>query len=161
MTPHPEIERKFLVEQLPSGLEIDSEDEIAQGYLALGEDQVRLRRRGDRFLITAKRGHGLIREEVEVPLARESFEELWPMTEGRRLEKTRSTTQVDGQTAEIDVYQGPLAGLTTVEVEFEDTGAAEGFSPPAWFARELTDDERYSNSRLAMQGLPPADAGEA
>ena len=29
-----EIERKFLVEQLPQELEIDTEDEIAQGYLA-------------------------------------------------------------------------------------------------------------------------------
>ena len=72
-----EIERKFLVEQLPQELEIDTEDEIAQGYLATGEDEVRLRRRGDRFLITAKRGHGLVRDEVEVPLGRESFEELW------------------------------------------------------------------------------------
>ena len=149
-----EIERKFLVEQLPQELEIDAEDENAQGYLAIGEDEVRLRRRGDRFLITAKRGHGLVRDEVEVPLGRESFEELWAMTEGRRLEKTRRTTQVDGYIAEIDVYKGPLAGLTTVEVEFEDAGAAEAFSPPAWFSRELTSDARYSNTRLAMTGLP-------
>jgi CYTH domain-containing protein len=154
-----EIERKFLVEQLPPGLEIDSEDEIAQGYLATGEDQVRLRRRGDRFLITVKRGHGLIREEVEVPLGRESFEELWPVTEGRRLEKTRLTTDVGGHAAEIDVYEGPLAGLKTVEVEFEDAEAAEAFSPPAWFSRELTGDGRYSNQRLAMEGLP--EPGEA
>jgi adenylate cyclase len=156
-----EIERKFLVEHLPPELEIDSEDEIAQGYLATGEDQVRLRRRADRFLITAKRGHGLIRDEVEVPLGRESFEELWPVTEGRRLEKTRLTTEVDGHTAEIDVYKGPLAGLMTVEVEFEDVDAAEAFSPPAWFSRELTDDERYSNTRLATAGLPPGEPGEA
>jgi len=156
-----EIERKFLVEQLPQELEIDSEDEIAQGYLATGEDEVRLRRRGDRFLITAKRGHGLVRDEVEAPLEREPFEELWPVTEGRRLEKTRLTTEVDGRTAEIDVYRGPLAGLTTVEVEFEDTDAAKAFSPPAWFSRELTGDERYSNPRLATEGLPPGEPGEA
>jgi adenylate cyclase len=154
VSPYAEIERKFLVEHLPPELEIDSEDEIAQGYLSTGEDQVRLRRRGDRYLITAKRGHGLIRDEVEVPLERDSFEELWPMTEGRRLEKTRRTTQVDEHTAEIDVYKGPLDGLMTVEVEFEDAGAAEAFSPPAWFSRELTSDPRYSNTRLAMTGLP-------
>ena len=132
-----EIERKFLVEQLPQELEIDTEDEIAQGYLATGEDEVRLRRRGDRFLI-----------------GRKSYEELWAMTEGRRLEKTRRTTQVDGHTAEIDIYKGLLAGLMTVEVEFEDADAAEAFSPPAWFSRELTGDARYSNTSLAMTGLP-------
>jgi CYTH domain-containing protein len=31
-----EIERKFLVEQVPPEVEIGSEVEIAQGYLALG-----------------------------------------------------------------------------------------------------------------------------
>jgi len=151
-----EIERKFLVERLPPDLRVESEEEIAQGYLALGEDQVRLRRRGDRHLITVKRGRGLAREEVEVPLPRGSFDELWPLTEGRRLEKTRRTTPVEGGTVEIDTYHPPLDGLVTAEVEFADAGAAEAFTPPAWFARELTDDERYSNERLAVDGLPAA-----
>ncbi|HUK94464.1 MAG TPA: CYTH domain-containing protein [Gaiellaceae bacterium] len=151
-----EIERKFLVERLPADLPIETEEEIAQGYLSVGDDQVRLRRRGDKHLITVKRGRGVAREEVEVPLARESFDELWPLTEGRRLEKTRSTTPVEGGTAEIDVYRPPLDGLVTVEVEFPDAAAAEAFDPPPWFARELTDDERYSNERLALRGLPTA-----
>jgi CYTH domain-containing protein len=149
-----EIERKFLVERLPAGIEIDSEDEIAQGYLSTGDDQVRLRRRGNSHLITAKRGRGLIRDEVEVPLGRASFEELWPLTEGRRVEKTRRTTMVDGARVEIDTYHGPLSGLVTAEVEFADAAAAAAFTPPSWFARELTEDERYSNQRLAMEGLP-------
>jgi adenylate cyclase len=149
-----EIERKFLVEQLPPGIAIDSEEEIAQGYLATGDDQVRLRRRGNRHLITVKRGHGLTRDEVEVPLGQASFEELWPLTEGRRLEKTRRTATADGERVEIDVYHGPLSGLVTAEVEFADEAAAGAYSPPPWFARELTGDVRYSNQRLAMQGLP-------
>ena len=61
---------------------------------------------------------------------------------------------MDEHTAEIDLYKGPLAGLKTAEVEFEDTAAADAFSPPAWFARELTEDGRYSNTRLAIEGLP-------
>ena len=122
-----EIERKFLLEELPDNLPISSEDGIEQGYLAIGDDQVRLRKRGDRHLITVKRGHGMVRQEVEVPLAQESFEQLWPLTEGRRLEKTRLTTSIGEHTAEIDVYQGPLAGLKTVEVEFFDLADAEAF----------------------------------
>jgi len=156
-----EIERKFLLEELPDGLPISSEDEIAQGYLAIGDDQVRLRKRGDRHLITVKRGHGMVRHEVEVPVAQESFEQLWPLTEGRRLEKTRLTTSVGEHTAEIDLYQGPLAGLKTVEVEFDDLADAETFSPPSWFARELTGDGRYSNVRLAIEGLPQEAREEA
>jgi adenylate cyclase len=149
-----EIERKFLVERMPPELEILSSEEIAQGYLATGNDSVRLRRQGDRRLLTAKRGRGLVREEVEVPVEEAPFEELWPLTEGRRLEKTRRTTPAGGRTVEIDIYKGPLAGLIVAEVEFDDLDAAGAFSPPSWFARELTDDARYSNQRLALEGLP-------
>jgi len=149
-----EIERKFLVDEVPEDLDIGSREEIAQGYLATGDHQVRLRRQGDRPLLTAKRGRGLVRDEVEVPLEEESFERLWPLTEGRRLKKERLTATVDGQTVEVDVYRGPLAGLIVAEVEFEGIDAARAFSPPEWFARELTDDARYSNQRLALEGLP-------
>jgi CYTH domain-containing protein len=149
-----EIERKFLVEQVPPEVEIGSETEIAQGYLATGEAQVRLRRQGNATLLTAKRGRGLARDEVEITLASEPFEELWPLTEGRRLEKSRLTTMVDGRTVEIDVYKGRLAGLIVAEVEFDDVEAARAFSPPPWFSRELSDDARYSNQRLAVEGLP-------
>jgi adenylate cyclase len=149
-----EIERKFLVEQVPPEVEIGSETEIAQGYLATGEAQVRLRRQGNATLLTAKRGRGLARDEVEVTLASEPFEELWPLTEGRRLEKSRLTTTVDGRTVEIDVYKGRLAGLIVAEVEFDDVEAARAFTPPPWFSRELSDDARYSNQRLAVEGLP-------
>jgi CYTH domain-containing protein len=149
-----EIERKFLVGRVPEGLVIDSEEEIAQGYLAVGEDEIRLRLRAGRHLITAKRGHGLAREEVEVPLDHASFDELWPLTEGRRIEKTRSTTRVEGGTLEIDVYSGALTGLVTAEIEFPDAEAAEAFEPPPWLVRELTGEERYSNQRLAVEGLP-------
>ena len=105
-------------------------------------------------MLTAKRGGGLVRDEVEVPLEEESFERLWPLTEGRRLKKERLTTTVDDQTVSVDVYRGPLAGLIVVEVEFEDLDAARAFVPPRWFGRELTDDARYSNQRLALEGLP-------
>ena len=48
-----------------------------------------VRRKGDRLLLTAKRGSGLSREEAEIELDREPFERLWPLTEGRRLHKRR------------------------------------------------------------------------
>ncbi len=149
-----EIERKFLVGDVPAGLAIDSEEEIAQGYLAVGADEIRLRLRAGRHLLTAKQGHGLAREEVEVALDPAAFEALWPLTEGRRVEKTRSTTQIEGGTLEIDVYTGALAGLVTAEIEFDDSESAAAFTPPSWLLRELTGDERYSNQRLAQDGLP-------
>jgi adenylate cyclase len=149
-----EIERKFLVATLPDELPIESESNVAQGYLATGADEVRVRRRGDDHVLTVKRGSGLSREEVEVPLTREAFEQLWPLTAGRRVEKTRMTIPVEGAVAEVDVYRGPLAGLVTVEVEFDEADDASRFSPPFWFGPELTGDSRYSNQSLAVDGIP-------
>ena len=42
----------------------------------------------------------------------------------------------------------------TAEIEFADSASAEAFEPPDWLGRELTGEERYSNQRLALDGLP-------
>ena len=70
---------------------------IEQGYLALDEHaEVRLRRAGGELLLTAKRGHGEVREEVEVPLGPGAFEALWPLTAGKRVRKVRHYVPLDG-----------------------------------------------------------------
>ena len=153
-----EIERKFLVAEMP-GVE-SGRTEIEQGYLALdGETEVRLRRAGVDFFLTAKSGHGEVREEVEVPIDPGVFARLWNLTKGRRVSKTRHYVPLGEELrAEVDVYDGALAGLRTVEVEFDSREDAERFRPPAWFGEELTGDPRYANQTLATVGLP-AEAG--
>jgi CYTH domain-containing protein len=150
-----EIERKFVVGSLPSGVADAGGVDIAQGYLAADDaNEVRLRRKGDACLLTVKTGHGLSRVEREVALTGEQLDALWPATEGRRVVKTRFEAPVEGHTAEIDRYRGALAGLVTVEVEFESVEAAAAFEPPGWFGREVTGDPRYANRRLAVDGRP-------
>src|ERR1700709_1859485 len=83
---------------------------IEQGYLALDQDtEVRLRRAGDELFLTAKGGHGEVREEVEVSIDPKSFEALWPLTAGRRVRKVRHYMPLaHGLRAEVDVYEdGP------------------------------------------------------
>src|SRR5256885_15827846 len=86
-----EIERKFLVRKMPDGLTSYPSNEISQGYLVSLDDgtQVRLRKIGERYSLTLKRGTGNVREEREVELAATQFDALWPATEGKRLVKTR------------------------------------------------------------------------
>jgi hypothetical protein len=65
-----EIERKFLLDRLPSGLGGRDRIEIEQGYLAVSEAaEVRLRRAGEHGTLTVKRGHGRAREEFEVEIS--------------------------------------------------------------------------------------------
>jgi CYTH domain-containing protein len=151
-----EIERKFLVEQLPGDLDEHPSREIEQGYLAITDDvEVRLRRYGEQTFLTVKSSGGESRIEEEIEIEPRRFDALWPLTDGRRLEKRRYTIPFgDGLTIELDVYHGRLSGLLTAEVEFDTTDDASVFAAPDWFGRELTDDPRYKNKRLATSGLP-------
>jgi adenylate cyclase len=150
-----EIERKFRVADVPE-LERADADEVEQGYLATGADgEVRLRRIGDRELLTVKLGSGLAREEAEIELTRDQFETLWPLTEGRRLRKRRHTIAAGDLEIELDVFEGPHEGLALAEVEFESEEQARGFRPPPWFGDEVTGDHAYLNESLAVAGAPP------
>jgi CYTH domain-containing protein/CHAD domain-containing protein len=149
-----EIERKFLVAEMPRAESAAAR--IEQGYLALDErGEVRLRRIGGELLLTAKSGHGEVREEVETPIDSDAFEALWPLTAGRRVRKVRHYVPLgEGLRAEVDVYEDALDGLRTAEVEFESREEADAFSPPPWLGAELTGDARYANQTLATVGLP-------
>ena len=151
-----EIERKFLVDRKPG--ELAEGDRIEQGYLAIGDDgvEVRVRRRGDGMTLTIKSGPRMTRTEVELEIDAERFEALWPLTEGRRVTKTRHLIPLDSSlTVELDVYSGAHDGLLTAEIEFPSVAASEAFEPPAWLGREVTGDGDYANQALAMTGRSP------
>ena len=153
-----EIERKYLVEagELPGDLKECPAEELLQGYVAVTRDgnEVRLRKRGDRYFLTVKSRGGRIRREGEIEISREQFELLWPFTGGRAVEKTRYQIEWERATIEVDVYSGRLEGLVTAEVEFASPEESERFSPPDWFGREVTEDPRYKNESLALHGIP-------
>ena len=146
-----EIERKFLVRKIPDDLTSYPSSEISQGYLVSLDDgtQVRLRKIGERYSLTFKRGTGNVREEREVELAAAQFDALWPATEGKRLVKTRYETPLAERVVEIDVYHDRHEGLVVAEGEFDDEEGAKNFQPPDWLGDDVTGDPRYSNQLLA------------
>ena len=148
-----EIERKFLVKQLPEKLKRSRRYLIAQGYLATepGGRHVRLRKRGKTSSLTFKVGRGAHREEREVKLSAKQFAMLWPATVGRRLRKLRYEIPWRNLLIEIDIYRGRHSGLVVAEVEFPDRATCRKFKPPSWFGREVTGEKRYSNVRLANE----------
>jgi CYTH domain-containing protein len=149
-----EIERKFRVTAELPGL--SDPEPIRQGYIAWTPDgtEVRVRRRGTRYYLTVKRGSGLERDETEVLLSEGQFDALWPVAAQAAIEKTRGCAEVDGRRVEVDVYGGALEGLVVAEVEFPSVEASTAFSPPHWMGEEVTDDARYKNRALAVDGLP-------
>ena len=148
-----EIERKFLVRQIPDKLKQHRHYQIAQGYLASepGGRHVRLRKKAKTASLTFKVGRGAHREEREIKLSPKQFAALWPATAGRRLRKVRYDIPWRNLVIEIDVYRGKHSGLVVAEVEFPDLVTCREFKPPRWFGREVTGQKPYSNVRLANE----------
>jgi len=151
-----EIELKFLVREIPENIETHPAAEISQGYLAISDDgtEVRLRNIEQAYFLTVKSGKGIRRHEREIGVSKEQFEQLWPMTEGKRVQKKRYTIATTGYTFELDIYHGALEGLKTAEVEFKTQDEARSFKLPSWLDKDVTMDERYKNKNLALHGLP-------
>ena len=151
-----EIERKFLVKELPNNIDVSPHEEIVQGYLAImgNGTEIRLRKKGGKYFQTAKSGGTKTRTEVEIEVTQEQFETLWPLTEGKRIEKTRYEIPFGDSIIELDVYHGQLQGLKSAEVEFNTETASADFMAPGWLGNEITDDQRYKNQNLALYGFP-------
>lgn len=151
-----EIERRFLVDELPGDL--PEPVRVEQAYVTTVPVSVRVRRMGGRHILTIKSGSGLRRTEIERDLTEPEFDALWNEATELRIEKRRHHIPLDdGCTAELDLFDGWLAGRRLVEVEFASVDDAEAFEPPAWFGREVTTDPRFTNSSLARDGWPVDD----
>ena len=145
-----EIERKFLVKELPAFVRQQPMKVIEQGYLALDPNgkEVRLRKSNNDFFLTVKSSGTLSRQEFEVQLSAAQFDQLWEATEGHRLRKDRFTFQSRGYEIEVDVYHRPLKGLIVAEVEFNSEQAALAYHKESWMDQEVTHLNFLKNKNL-------------
>lgn len=157
-----EIERKYLVRQLPEDLELYASCEIEQAYLCT-QPTVRVRRKGDTCILTIKEhletgSSAIHNREEEFILSRPAYERLLAKCDSKHVIKTRYRIPLRRQTgdglycdlvAELDIFHGRHEGLMLVEVEFSSTEHADQFVPPSWFGEEVSTDPRYRNSTLA------------
>ena len=144
-----EIERKYLVSELPETLNNYPYRTIEQGYLNT-DPVIRIRRDNEKYELTYKSKGLMTREEYNLPLTKEAYDHLVQKIDGRLIEKTRYLIPLDGGlTAELDVFDGDLAPLTLVEVEFDSVDAANEFTAPDWFGEDVTESGKYHNSYLS------------
>jgi CYTH domain-containing protein len=149
-----EIERKFIASPAVLAL-CRSGTQLVQGYLYTDDaNTIRIRRAGDRMVVTWKSPRrGACRDEVELAVAPLDGEELLArVPAGQRLEKTRYRVAHAGAVWDVDVFGGALSGLILAEIELERED--QPVALPPWIEREVTDDARYRNSRLATGAVP-------
>jgi len=146
-----EIERKYLVKNTPENLEKYEQKRISQGYICTNP-VVRIRRSNDDYFLTYKSRGLMAREEYEMPLTAEAFEHMLPKIDGILIDKIRYMIPLDEKhAAELDIFQGTLAPLRLVEVEFESIEDANNFVPPTWFGDDVTNSGEYHNSNLSKR----------
>ena len=147
-----EIERKFLIKQIPENLKQYPCRIIEQGYLNTSP-VVRVRRDNDEYYLTYKGKGFLAREEYNLPLNAEAYAHLIKKADGNIISKRRYLIPVPDSklTIELDVFDPPFAPLILAEVEFESVEEASAFTPPDWFAEDVTEDRQYANSYLSRK----------
>ena len=144
-----EIERKYLVLHLPGPLESYPCRILEQGYLNTSP-VVRIRRDNDRYELTYKSAGLMSRQEYNLPLDDKSYEHLLTKIDGRLIKKKRYMIPLSSAlTAELDIFEGDLAPLMLVEVEFQTEDDADSFTAPGWFGEDVTFSGKYHNSYLS------------
>lgn len=147
-----EIERKFLLRELPEHLEQYPVRRLEQGYLCTGP-VVRIRQDNDTYELTYKAKGMMVREEYNLPLTKESYEHLREKIDGRLITKKRYMIPYKTYTIELDIFEGELAPLVLAEVEFPTEEEANCFVAPDWFAEDVTFSKLYHNSFLSQSFL--------
>jgi CYTH domain-containing protein len=146
-----EIEHKFLVVSdawrgLVQGVH------YRQGYLSkTGGVTVRVRAGGGTGYVTIKgRRTGYARPEFEYEIPVDDANTMIDtLARGRVVQKTRYRILHRDLIWEVDEFHGANAGLVIAEVELEDE--AQPFEKPEWVGDDVTLDNRYANSRLAIE----------
>lgn len=159
-----EIERRYLLRELPELPAGARVTEIEQGYFSHGDvdphtgsplnGRLRCARLPDGSAVythTIKRGTGLVREETERQIDQTMFNRLWPLTEPLRLTKTRHAVDERGVTWEIDAFDD--VDLVLAEVELDSADAS--VTIPAWLRpvveREVTNDPAFTSKGVARR----------
>ncbi len=152
-----EIERKFLPARLPENLESYPHSELEQGYLVSGGATVRIRRDGERYILTIKKKPAgdvakskkyIANLEFEEEIPQDLYDRLMKYVEDGTVRKTRYRIPYGKYTVELDIFHGKLEGLAMAEIEFPTVEEASLRELPDWFGREVTDDPRFRNSHL-------------
>lgn len=161
-----EIERKYLIRQLPDQLSNYPCLEIEQAYLNV-KPVIRIRRQDDLYYLTYK-GDGMIaREEYNLPLNKASYEHLLHKADGNVMTKKRyliphphpayrtdgadSSTFADSLMIELDIFDAPFAPLMLAEVEFSSQAEADAFIPPEWLGEDVSLHAEYHNSTMSRK----------
>lgn len=145
-----EIEKKFLLKNLPNDLETYPKKEFSQGYISR-KPTIRIRKEDDKYFLTLKGSGSIKRIEYNLEITKKEYKNLLEKVDGNIVNKTRYFIPIQNNlVAELDVYHDNLVGLYTVEVEFDTEKRCNDFVKPSWFSDDVSEDRKYKNTSLSI-----------
>jgi adenylate cyclase len=146
-----EIERKFLVNiEKWNNIEKPDKNYYRQGYLLTDPNKtIRVRQTGDKGYLTIKGlSVGAIRPEFEYEIPKEDARQLLDSFAECILTKIRYKIFFNGKIWEVDEFLDENLGLVVAEIELESE--TEQFELPDWISLEVTGEDKYYNSNIAV-----------
>ena len=144
-----EIERKFLMDGFPVGLELIAEVDIEQGYISF-DPELRIRKAVDRhtgkeeFWMTLKGEGDLTRSEIETEISSDFYYDAADFLDVRMIQKDYKKYRLGPWKLEVSLVDpGTDWEFYYAEIEFPTEQDAKDFVVPAYFGREITFNEDY------------------
>lgn len=150
-----EIEKKFLIKDIPDLKQAEEIWEIEQAYLCTNPT-IRIRKKNNEYILTYKNHIAVdgaavnVSDEREMPLTQEAFEHLKTKCDGICIKKTRYCIPYGKYCIELDIFHDRYDGLCIAEVEFESVEESKMFQKPSWFLEDVSGNKDYTNSHLAQ-----------
>ena len=156
-----EIEHKYLVNDHCYEIMASECHHIIQGYLSTEPERtVRVRTYDNRGFVTIKsrnKGASRMEFEYEIPYD-DALLMLNDLCIQPIIDKYRHIVHFEGETWEVDRFEGHLHGLVLAEIEIPDE--EHTYSLPPFVGKNVTGDARYYNSNLSTTTTAPSDKPE-
>lgn len=153
-----EIERKFLIKEVPNNINRYEKQEILQWYYKNNNKNIRIRktvsykngRKYSTYHMAYKQWSGLVRQESEKKISEQMFKDQQTLFSIYWIKKTRFFIPYKKHIIEVNQFHEDLHWLRMIEVEFSSTKNANDFEPLPRFWKEITNLKESTNYHLAI-----------
>lgn len=142
-----EIERKFLIKNLP---DLSQKEKVSyERYYLFNKNgiELRIQRKGSKYELERKIHISTTeRTKEKLEISKEEFNLIKPLATDIILRDSYNLGTSPDLT--VKIYHGKFEGLARAEVEFNSIEQLISFQPPDWFGREITDSMLARDSQL-------------
>ena len=145
-----EIERKFLIKELPSDFE--GTIHIKQYYLSNNKNMVqrlRIFNKETAIISFKEKTSKISKYEFEYNIPLEDAYKMISIANVPFIDKKRHIIHIDSLKWEIDEFLGKNKGLIIAEVELNTENQL--INIPSWIDKEVTNDKKYYNYNLVLK----------